>query len=196
MKPLTLLVRVILGVAALSISAAYVLPIWEIQLWAPQYPEGLNMKIWLSRLSGDFEIINGINHYIGMRTIKAEMFPEFKIMPWLGGVLIGVGVIGALLGSRRWLRAFAGMLCLTGLLGLADFYRWGYDYGHNLDPKAAINVPGMSYQPPLIGYKNLLNFVAYSGPDYGGWVFIAVGVTAVALVAWDWWCTRLAPAKS
>jgi copper chaperone NosL len=196
MKPLTLLVRVILGVAALSISAAYFLPIWEIQLWAPQYPEGLNMKIWLSRISGDFEIINGINHYIGMRTIRAEMFPEFKVMPWLGGVLIGVGVIGALLGSRRWLQAFAGMLCLTGILGMADFYRWGYDYGHNLDPKAAINVPGMSYQPPLIGYKSLLNFVAYSGPDYGGWVFILAGVTAVALVAWDWWRTRPAPAKS
>jgi len=196
MQPLALPARVILGLAALSIGATYFLPIWEIQLWAPQYPEGLNMKIWLSRISGDFDIINGINHYIGMKSIRAEMFPEFKVMPWLGGFFIAVGVLAALRGSRRGLRAFAVLLCLTGLVGLADFYRWGYDYGHNLDPRAAINVPGMSYQPPLIGYKNLLNFVAYSGPDYGGWVFIVVGIIAVGLVAWDWRRTQPAPAKA
>ena len=34
----------------------------------------------------------------------------------------------------------------------------------------------MSYQPPLIGYKKLLNFGAYSIPDAGGWIFTAVGL--------------------
>lgn len=195
MSPLAPSIRALVAAASLSLAATYLLPIWEIQLWAPQYPEGLNMKIWLNRISGDYEIINGINHYIGMKTIKAEMFPEFKVMPWLGAGMMGAGLIAAIAGSRRWLRVFAGMLCLAGILGLADFYRWGYDYGHDLNPKAAINVPGMSYQPPLIGYKNLLNFVAYSGPDSGGWVFIAVGFIAVALVAWDWRRTRPAPAQ-
>jgi copper chaperone NosL len=37
----------------------------------------------------------------------------------------------------------------------------------------------MAYQPPLIGYKKLLNFGAYSIPDIGGWIFIAVGVLLV-----------------
>jgi copper chaperone NosL len=59
---------------------------------------------------------------------------------------------------------------------MVDFYKWEYDYGHNLDPHAAIKVPGMSYQPPLIGYKQLLNFGAYSIPDIGGWLFIGAGV--------------------
>jgi copper chaperone NosL len=194
MPPLRPGVRALLAVAALSQGATYFLPLWEIQLWAPQYPEGLNMKIWLSRISGDFEIINGINHYIGMRTIRAEMFPEFKIMPWLVAGMIVVGLIPAVTGRRRWLHIFAGLLCLGGALGMADFYRWGYDYGHNLDPKAAINVPGMSYQPPLLGYKALLNFVAYSGPDIGGWIFIGVGVIAVTLTLWLWWRGRAVPA--
>ena len=61
--------------------------------------------------------------------------------------------------------------------------------------KAAISVPGMSYEPPLIGYKNLLNFVAYSGPDYGGWVFIGVGVVAVVLSGWEWRLARLLRAQ-
>lgn len=180
----------------MALGATFFLPIWEIQLWAPQYPEGLNMKIWLTKISGDYDIINGINHYIGMRTIRAEMFPEFKVMPWLVGGLMLAGMVPAILGSRRWLQSFAALLCLAGLLGMADFYRWGYDYGHNLDPKAAINVPGMSYQPPLFGYKALLNFVAYSGPDSGGWIFITVGAIAVGAVVWVGWSDRKRSAKA
>ena len=39
----------------------------------------------------------------------------------------------------------------------------------------------MSYQPPLIGSKQLLNFTARSWPALGGWVaFLALG-TGLAL---------------
>jgi copper chaperone NosL len=65
---------------------------------------------------------------------------------------------------------------LFAFTSMIDFYRWEYNYGHNLDPAAPIKVPGMVYQPPLIGYKQLLNFTAYSIPDTGGWIFVAVGV--------------------
>ena len=75
------------------------------------------------------------------------------------------------------------LLILAGIAALYDFWSWGYEYGHNLSPDAAIKVPGMSYQPPLIGYKELLNFGAYSIPAAGGWVFVAVGITVILLVA-------------
>ncbi len=182
LRPVT---RVILFIAALALISAYLVPLWEIQLWAPQYPEGLNMKIWVNRISGDFDIINGINHYIGMKTIKQEMFPEFIYMQYVIGVIIALGLIPALTGRRRWLYIFLGALCLFAAFGMLDFYRWGYDYGHNLNPKAAISVPGMTYSPPIIGYKSLLNFVAYSGPDIGGWVFIGVGVLTALLTGWE-----------
>jgi hypothetical protein len=71
---------------------------------------------------------------------------------------------------------------VAALVGLADFYRWEFEYGHNLDPHAAIKVPGLAYQPPLIGPKKLLNFTAHSWPGAGGW--IAMGVfAAVAILA-------------
>jgi copper chaperone NosL len=63
-----------------------------------------------------------------------------------------------------------------GIIAMIDFWRWEYDYGHNLDPAAAIIVPGMAYQPPLIGFKQLLNFGAYSIPDIGGVLFILSGI--------------------
>ena len=75
---------------------------------------------------------------------------------------------------------------LGAVAGLVDFYRWGYTYGHELDEHAAIKVPGMSYQPPVIGSKQLLNFTASSWPDLGAWIAgltLAVGLT-IAYLEW------------
>jgi copper chaperone NosL len=194
MKRLHAATRILLIAALLAMASAWFLPAWEIQLWAPQYPEGLNMKIWLDRLSGDFDIINGLNHYIGMKQIKAEMFPEFGFMKPALGLLIAIGLLPVISGKRAFLWLFVIALFLAGGLGIYDFYRWGHDYGHNLDPRAAISVPGMTYDPPLIGYKALLNFTAYSGPDKGGYALIGAGVLASALLAWELQRNRVNPA--
>ncbi|HEX7069478.1 MAG TPA: hypothetical protein VF190_01680, partial [Rhodothermales bacterium] len=49
---------------------------------------------------------------------------------------------------------------------------------HNLDvERAIIKVPGMTYQPPLIGVKQLLNIRASSWPWIGGWAaFLSMGL--------------------
>lgn len=190
MKRLHPATRILLTATLLAMASAWFLPAWEIQLWAPQYPEGLNMKIWLDHLSGDFDIINGLNHYIGMKQIKAEMFPEFGFMKSALGLLIAIGALPVISGRRAFLWLFVTVLLLAGGLGIYDFYRWGHDYGHNLDPHAAISVPGMTYDPPLIGYKALLNFTAYSGPDKGGYALIGAGFLASALLAWELWRNR------
>jgi copper chaperone NosL len=68
------------------------------------------------------------------------------------------------------------------LAGLADFWWWEYRYGHELDPMAAIKVPGMSYQPPLLGAKQMLNINAHSWPASGGWI-VTMAVTLVIALA-------------
>ena len=90
LKPIS---RILIALSSLSMLATFYLPLWQIQLWAPQYPEGLNMKIWHNHLSGAFDIINGLNHYIGMRLIKEEMFPELKYIGILIGIYIVIGLI-------------------------------------------------------------------------------------------------------
>lgn len=183
MKPLRPFTIGSLYVASLSLIATYFLPLWRIDLWAPQYPEGLSMQIWLDKLSGQVEIINGLNHYIGMAHIKEEMFPEFQFLSYIVAFYIAFGLLTAFLKSHKMLISYLVLLILAGAAALYDFWSWGYEYGHNLSPDAAIKVPGMSYQPPLIGYKELLNFGAYSIPDAGGWVFVAVGILVILLVA-------------
>lgn len=187
MKPFS---RAAVGLAALLPLGTYFLPLWRIDLWAPQYPEGLVMKIWLSKLTGDVEIINGLNHYIGMAHIREEMFPEFAILPYVVAFYVAFGLLTFALASRKLLVAYLVLIVGAGVVALVDFYRWGYEYGHNLSPDAPIKVPGMSYQPPIIGYKALLNFGAYSVPDWGGWLFIATGLLVAGAVANEWFLSR------
>ena len=79
-KYLSIPSRILVAFASGALIAVFFLPAWRIDLFAPQYPEGLSMYIWINKLSGDVEIINGLNHYIGMKHISADMFPEFKFM--------------------------------------------------------------------------------------------------------------------
>lgn len=167
---------------ALLLLASLFVPLWRIELDAPQYPEGLALQIYPHKLGGDVEIINGLNHYIGMQTLHADNFIEFTLLPYIISVFVILFLLTALFNRKRILFYVFGLFVLFGVVAMIDFWRWEYNYGHNLDPNAAIIVPGMAYQPPLIGFKQLLNFGAYSIPDTGGWLFIGAGLVLLAAV--------------
>jgi len=171
--------KILMVVCGIALVFVLFTPIWKIDLEAPQYPEGLQMKIHASKLSGNVDIINGLNHYIGMKTIHEEDFTEFKVLPVIIGFFAAAFVFVGLIGRKKLLYTVFALFILFGIVAMYDFWKWEYDYGHNLDPNAAIIVPGMAYQPPLIGFKQLLNFGAWSFPDIGGIIFISVGVIAL-----------------
>ncbi len=185
MKSLTPVSRIVIAVCSLALISAYFIPLWQILMWAPQYPEGLEMKIWIDTLSGDVRTISALNHYIGMKHIEVAMFPEFDYMIYIVGFIIGFGLLTAFVNKRIMLISYVGIIVLTGIAALVDFWLWGYDYGHNLNPEAPIIIEGMAYQPPLIGTKVLLNFTAFSGPDVGGWVFIVVALILFATLFYE-----------
>lgn len=185
---MNILSRGLLALASLLLILTYFLPLWRIELVAPQYPEGLRMFIWVNRITGGTEFdlynINLLNHYIGMKPIEPEAVPELKILPFIIGFLIAFGLLSAILGKRVLLYAWVITFVLLGVAGLADFYKWEYDYGHNLDPNAPIKIPGLAYQPPLIGTKQLLNMLASSFPDVGGYIAVVslfLGFLAIAI---------------
>ncbi|SDI99988.1 copper chaperone NosL [Pedobacter sp. ok626] len=177
--------RKIVLVCGLALFVVLFVPLWQIELAAPQYPEGLVLKMYPHKLAGNVDIINGLNHYIGMKTLHTEDFLEFTLLPYIITFFAVFSLAVAIfLRTVKWLSGLFTLFVIFGIVAMADFWRWEYQYGHDLDPNAAINVPGMSYQPPLIGYKQLLNFGAYSIPDIGGWIFIGVGIgllTAIVL---------------
>ncbi len=182
--------RLAVALASVLLLVLFVTPLWWIILDAPQYPEGLGLFIWINQITGqnphDLKTINGLNHYIGMKTITPESIAELRIMPFIVGALILLGLVTAWSGRRRMLVVFLTVFLGILLAGLVDFYLWEYDYGHNLNPAAAIKVPGMSYQPPLIGTKQLLNMRTTSIPHIGGLVAIISFLIGSVVLFREW----------
>ncbi len=171
--------RVLMALAAIALLALFVFPMWQITLVAPQYPEGVTLHIWINKIGGDspstLQNINILNHYIGMKYIEPESIPELKYFQYIILAMVALGLIAAASGKRQLYLAWTILLILLCIAGIYDFYLWEYDYGHNLSDTAPIKVPGMVYQPPLIGEKYLLNFLAKSYPHIGGW-FVGVSI--------------------
>lgn len=142
-----------------------VLPIWQMNLRAPQYPEGLKLTIYTNTIRGDVDKINTLNHYVGMKAITANDFREFSYMPAL---LTGFGLFALLAAwtGRRWI-AMLGWLAFTGfaVVMFTDYVRWLWAYGHDLDPRAAITVK--QFMPPAIGFEKMANFHVLSLPGVG-----------------------------
>jgi copper chaperone NosL len=179
--------KILIYVASTLLILTFFLPLWSIELEAPQYPEGIGLEIWINQITGqkpnDLENINGLNHYIGMKRIEPDDIAELKIMPFIIGFMILFGFISAFIGKRYLVYTWIITFIILGAVGLYDFYLWEYDYGHNLNPQAAIKIPGMAYQPPLIGSKMLLNFNAISMPHISFYILVvAVILAAFALI--------------
>lgn len=177
--------RILVIAAAVMLIGSYFFPIWEIDLEAPQYPEGIGLRIWLNKITGandyDLENINKLNHYIGMQTIEPESIPELSVMPYIVVFLIIFGLAAGLSRKKSVVAIWAVLIIVLLMVGIYDFYIWGYDYGHNLDTNAPIKVPGMAYQPPLIGSKQLLNMYSTSLPGLGSF-FLGLPVAVGAYV--------------
>lgn len=181
--------KIIFIIASLLLVLTFFVPIWYISLDAPQYPEGLGMHIYINDIRGvnehDLQNINGLNHYIGMKKIIPESVNELKYMPYLVAALIIIGLIVAFINKKSLAWSWVILFCFLGFIGMYSFYLWEYDYGHNLDLEhASIKVPGASFQPPLIGDKQILNFTATSMPDIGGWILLAsllIGILGIVI---------------
>lgn len=168
-------------VAALLPLALFGLPLWNITLEAPQYPDAIGMDIWINKIKdhnpNDIKNINLMNHYVGMKEIP-EHLPEFEVFPYVILSTVLIGMVFAFLGKRKLYLLWFAIMVVVGVMGMYDFYLWEYDYGHNLDPTAAIKFldskgEPMAYQPPLVGSKIILNFKVISLPMSGAYMLFA-----------------------
>ncbi len=187
-------VLMILG--PLFLLGLFIFPLWNIMLGAPQYPEPLGMNIFINGIKGvqefDIKNIDGLNHYIGMKTIpKAEEMWEFRTFPLVIGGMVFLGLVIGILGffgkvGYKWFIGWFVLMSILGVLGMCDFNAWLIDYGTNLDPKAIMKLTNpdgspLSYKPPLFGYQKMLNFDVTSLPSTGAWMmFVGMMMTLAA----------------
>ena len=175
--------KIIMIIAAILPLFLFVFPMWNITLEAPQYPEAIGMDIWINKIADhnphDIKNINLMNHYVGMKDIP-EHIEEFDIFPPVIITMVVLGLIIGIVTKPKWYLAWFVLMSLLGTAGMYDFYTWEYEYGHELNPKAAIKFMDedgnpMAYQPPLIGTKVILNFTAHSYPMLGSY-FLFTGM--------------------
>lgn len=185
---------IILG--SLLLLGLFKFPLWNIMLGAPQYPDPLGMNIFINGIKGvnefDIQNIDGLNHYIGMKTIpKPEQMWEFRIFPLVIGGMAFLGVLIGFLGffgkiSYHWFLGWFILMSVLGVLGMYDFNSWLIEYGTDLDPNAIMKMTNpdgtpLTYEPPLLGTKKILNFTAHSYPRLGAYMmFIGMLLTLFA----------------
>jgi hypothetical protein len=187
--PVRLGPRALLTLAAMMIVIAHFLPLWNLTMFAPQYPEGLRLDIFNRALVGghggqDLKEINALNHYIGMHDLAAEDFTEFKWMPFVLGGLALLFLRAAVLGTIKELLDATVVFCYFGAFSLWSFGYKLYVYGHDLSPTAAVKVPG--FMPPMFGYRQIANFEVYSYPRAATYLMVTVAVLLFAALGLAW----------
>lgn len=188
-EPLDMPPRLLMLAAAGCLVATFFLPLWNLTMFAPQYPAGLRLDIYSYTLEGgnkgqDIKEINVLNHYIGMHDLTVEDFTEFKWMPFVIGAL-ALLVLRAMVHGT--VAALVDVLVLFVYFGGFSLWSFGYKlyrYGHDLAPSAAVKVP--PFMPPMFGYQQIANFEVYSYPQAASYAMgAALVLLAVALlVAW------------
>jgi len=188
-EPIGLAARLTLLAAAALLVVTYLFPLWNLTMFAPQYPDGLRLDIYSYTLVGgnhgqDVKEVNVLNHYIGMRDLVNESFTEFKWMPFVIGALGLLILRAAVHGTAVALVDVTMLFVYFGAFSLWSFGYKLYRYGHDLDPTAAVQVP--PFMPPMFGYRQIANFEVYSYPRAASYAMAGVGLLLLVALAMTW----------
>ena len=192
-EPIGLTARLMTLAAAALLVATYFFPLWNLTMFAPQYPDGLRLDIYSYTLVGgnngqDIREINVLNHYIGMQDLVNESFTEFKWMPFVIGALALLILRAVVHGTVAALLDATMLFVYFGAFSLWSFGYKLYRYGHDLDPAAAVQVP--PFMPPMFGYQQIANFEVYSYPRPSSYAMAAAVALLLTALTWTWWNLR------
>jgi nitrous oxidase accessory protein len=177
-------------VACALLFAALFVPLWKMELVAPQYPKGLVMYAYGYKFEGsggstydDVREINGLNHYIGMK--KIVTVNEMKLfIPGVAALIAGTLLISFVAWKRRWLQALIALGFWTmPVFFIADLQFWLYNYGHTMDPEAPLNTG--SFTPKVFGTTRVWNFHSETRFQTGFYFMLAAAlvITVVPIAA-------------
>lgn len=161
--------------AALLLVVSVFLPYWQLTLHAPQYPSGLTVEAYLTKLTGDVNEIDGLNHYIGMRPLD-EAAPFEKSVSVLGVVVVALLILAAVFVHSRWAALLALPALLFPVIFLVDLQYWLANFGQNLDPAAPLSSSVKPFIPPVLFEGKIAQFRTVASPGIGLWMAIAASV--------------------
>jgi copper chaperone NosL len=170
----------LLLVARVLLLVSLFLPYWHMELQAPQYPDGLHMTAYLNALTGDVAEIDGLNHYIGMRSLFEAAQLERTV-----GVFIMIAFVVMLEFAAyihtRWAALLVAPVVLFPVVFLVDLHLWMRHFGLNLDPNAPLSNAVKPFVPTALGKGGIGQFVTIATPGVG--LIVAVVASAVLIAA-------------
>lgn len=170
--------------AAVLLAASLVLPYWQLTLYAPQYPGGLRVFVYLTHVAGDAQEVTTLNHYIGMKPLEEAAPVERAVAVPVVLVFGALAVLSGLLHSPwRWLLRLPLVLFPLGFF--ADLAAWLWYYGHSMDPAAPIRLE--PFMPAILGRGVIAQFRTAASSHVG--FYLALAASLVAL--YDLWRTRV-----
>ena len=170
---------ILLGLAALCLLVSIFLPYWKMTLLAPQYPGGLEVQVYVNRLTGDVQEIDGLNHYIGMRPLGEAAQLERSVSR-AAIVVLGLLVGSAVFIHTKWAALMALPAILMPYLFLADMYFWMRHFGMNLDPTAPLSSAIKPFVPPIWGEGLVGQFKTIASFQIGLWLAFLAGFLVIA----------------
>ena len=171
----------LLLLAAFCIMISIFFPYWRMELDAPQYPEGLNITLYVNKVSGDIAEIDVLNHYIGMRPLEQAAVLE-RTLSIFAVLAMAFAVIGATFVHNKWAVLLTLPIIGYPFIFLADLYFWLMTFGQNLDPTAALSSSVEPFVQPIVGTKAIANFYSTGILDIGFYIAcLAVFVVLLGL---------------
>jgi hypothetical protein len=165
--------------AAVLLLASILLPYWRLNLAAPQFPKGLIVDIYVNDMTGDVELLEGLNHYVGLPGFDEGATLERQIA--IAGILAIVGTLAAgLFIHSKWIVLFTLPALTFPLVFLADLQYWLWHYGHSLDPLAPFASAVGEFTPPVLGPSKIAQFDTMALPHVG--LLMAFAATALVIL--------------
>jgi hypothetical protein len=178
-------VRFYLPVALMVVAGALLLisiflPYWKMELQAPQYPQGLEMTVYVNRVQGDVDEVDGLNHYIGMRPIsEAAQFERSMSLIAISALILLV-VASIFIHNPCALLLSWPVIAYPGIF-LLDLWLWMRAFGQDLDPTAPLSNIIDPFVPQIIGSGQVAQFRTEAIWMPGLWT--AFAASAVIIVA-------------
>jgi copper chaperone NosL len=176
-----LLPSALLMLAALLLMISMFLPYWSMTMEAPQYPDGLTVKVYVNQLEGDMREVDELNHYLGMPPLDEGGQLERSISIY-GITVLGLLLIASVFIHNQWAGVLAIPVLTYPFVFLADLWWILYRYGHSIDPESALGGAVAPFTPPILGRGGIAQFSTVARPEIGLYlVFASVIVVLIGL---------------
>ncbi len=169
---------IFLSLAAFLLLVSIFFPYWRLKLEAPQYPQGLYVRVYINRVVGDVREIDELNHYIGMRSLQDAAQLE-RSLSVFAIVVISLLTLGAIYVHNQLAAVLSLPALLFPVIFLGDLYYWLWNYGTNLDPRAPLSSAIKPFVPPLLGVGKIGQFKTIAYWDIGLWLAFLASILIV-----------------